>query len=79
MEGYLAFVAVVLIIAYVALAIYTIVKSDGVGQGIGTTIAFTAGGCVVIPVATFFATILCWGIVIVLVLAIIGFFGSLAG
>ncbi|MGN0437788.1 MAG: hypothetical protein ACI4F4_04635 [Lachnospiraceae bacterium] len=79
MEGFILFTTVVLVIAYMVFAICTIVKSDSFGKDIGTTLAFAVGGCVAIPVASFLATVLCWGIVVVIVLAVIGFIGSIFG
>lgn len=79
MDGLIMFVTVVLVIAYICFAIYTIVKCDTVKKGVGMTVAFSVGGCAVIQVATFLATVLCWAIVVVFVLAIIGLIGSIFG
>lgn len=79
MDGFIAFITVVLVIAYLAFAIYSIIKSDTTGKRVGSTVAFATGGFVAVPVASFLATVLCWGVVIVIVLAIIGFIGSICG
>lgn len=79
MDGFIAFITVVLVITYLAFAIYSIVKSDTTGKRVGSTVAFAAGGCVAIPVASFLATVLCWGVVVVIVLAVVGFIGSICG
>lgn len=79
MDGLIMFVTVVLVIAYISFAIYTIVRCDTVKKGVGITVAFSAGGCAVIPVASFLATVLCWGIVVVFVLTIIGLIASIFG
>lgn len=71
MEEFIMFMTVVLVIAYVGTAIFAIVTSDSIGKGIGTTVAFSIGGCVAIQIATFLATVLCWGVIVVIVLAIV--------
>ena len=62
----------ILIIAYLIFAIYSIVTSDSISEGIGLTLAFVAGSCVLFTVASFLATIVCWGTVILIILAIVG-------
>jgi len=71
MEGIIAVVAVILVVAYIGFAIWLICTRDSVGKSVGASIGCICGGFVIIPVAQVIATILCWGIVIIIVLAVI--------
>ena len=65
MEGFIFFVGVVLVLAYIC-------KRQTIGGSIGTAAAFLGGGLVVIPIAEAVATFVCWAIVICIALAVIG-------
>lgn len=53
MDGFIAVITVVLVVAYLAFAIYSIIESDTTGKRVGLTVAFAAGGCVSVTVASF--------------------------
>lgn len=72
MDGFILFVTAILILAYIAFAIWMICKRQTIAGSIGTAAAFLGGGLVIIPVAEAVATFLCWVIVIGIILAIIG-------
>lgn len=72
MEGFIFFVGVVLVLAYIGGAIWAICKRQTIGGSIGTAVAFLGGGLVVIPIAEAVATFVCWAIVICIALAVIG-------
>ena len=50
MDGFIAVITVVLVVAYLAFAIYSIIESDTTGKRVGLTVAFAAGGCVSVTV-----------------------------
>ena len=79
MDGFIAVITVVLVVAYLAFAIYSIIESDTTGKRVGLTVAFAAGGCVSVTVASFVAVVLFWGVVVVAILAIVGFICSICG
>ena len=72
MEGFIGVVAVLLIIAYIGVAIWVICKRQSIGESIAASVGFLCGGLIIIPVAEAVATFVCWAIVIAIVLAIIG-------
>lgn len=79
MEGFIGFVAVVLILIYIGVAIWVIYKRRTVAGSIGASVGFIGGGLVIIPVAEAVATFVCWAVVIMLVLAVIGAIGTIFG
>lgn len=72
MEGIIGVVTVVLIMAYIAVAIYVICKCRTIGGSVGASVGFACGGLVIIPIAEAIATFVCWVVVIGIVLCIIG-------
>ncbi len=72
MDGFIEFTAILLILAYLAVAIWGICTRKTLSASIGTSAAFLAGGVFIIPIAEAAASILCWIIVVCIVLAIIG-------
>ena len=72
MEGFIGVVAVLLIIAYIGVAIWVICKKQTVGGSVAVSAGFLCGGLIIIPVAEAVATFVCWVIVIAIILAIIG-------
>ncbi len=71
MEGIIAVVAIVLVLAYIGFAIWFICTRNSVGKSIGASVGCICGGFVIIPIAQVIATIVCWGIVVLIVLAIL--------
>lgn len=72
MEGVIGLVTVVLILAYIVLAIWVICKRRTIGGSVGASVGFACGGLVIIPIAEAIATFVCWVVVIGIVLCIIG-------
>ena len=72
MEGFIGVVAVLLIIAYIGVAIWVICKRQSIGESIVASAGFLCGVLIIIPVAEAVATFVCWAIAIAIVLAIIG-------
>lgn len=71
MESIIGVVAVGLVLAYIGFAIWFICTRQTVGKSIGASAACICGGFVVIPLAQVIAAIVCWGVLIILVLAIL--------
>ena len=72
MEGVISIVGVVLVIAYIGLAIWVICNRESIGGSIAASAGFLCGGLVIIPVAEAIATFVVWAVVITIALAIIG-------
>lgn len=72
MDGFISVVAVVLILAYIGFAIWTICKRCSVAGSVGASVGFLCGGAVIIPIAQTIATVICWIAVVALVLAVLG-------
>ncbi len=72
MEGIIGIVTVILILAYIGLAIWVICERESIGSSIGASLGFVCGGVVIIPIAEAIATFVCWAVVIGLALFIIG-------
>lgn len=72
MEGIIGIVTVMLILAYIGLAIWVICERESIGGSIGASLGFVCGGVVIIPIAEAIATFVCWAVVIGLALFIIG-------
>lgn len=72
MDGFIFFVGVILILAYIGIAIWVICKRKTIEGSIGTAVAFLGGGLVIIPIAEAVATLVCWAVVICIALAVIG-------
>lgn len=72
MEGIIGIVTVILILAYIGLAIWVICERESIGGSIGASLGFVCGGVVIIPIAEAIATFVCWAVVIGLALFIIG-------
>ena len=72
MEGVIGVVAVLLIIAYIGVAIWVICKRQTIGESVATSAGFLCGGLIIIPVAEAVATFVVWAVVIAVVLVIIG-------
>ena len=62
----------VLVIAYIITAVLTIFHRRTIKGCIGASACFLCGGFVIIPVAEFIATAVCWIIAIAFVLFIFG-------
>lgn len=72
MDGFIGFVAVILIVAYIVFAIWFIFRQTSKKASLGASAAVLAGGGVIIPLAIMVATVVCWIVVIGIILAIIG-------
>lgn len=72
MDGFIHITAIVLIIGYVAFAVWFICKRQSVWGSIGSSAGLLCGGVIIVPVAEAVASFICWGIVVAIVLAIIG-------
>lgn len=72
MEGIISVVGVVLVIAYISVAIWVICKRESIGGSIAASAGFLCGGFVIVPIAEAIATFVVWAVVIVIVLTIIG-------
>ncbi len=72
MDGVISVAAVLVIVAYVGLAIWVISKRQTVGSGVGASIGFALGSFVIMPVASMIASIIVWAFVIMFVLILIG-------
>lgn len=58
MEIIVGIIAVILVLAYVGLAIWVIVNRETIGGTIGTSVGFACGGLVIIPIAEAVATVI---------------------
>lgn len=72
MERFIGMMAIILILAYVSCAIWFICKRQTIGSSIGASVGFLCGGFVIIPIAEVISAFVCWSIVIVIFIAIIG-------
>lgn len=72
MDGFIEIATIVLILGYIAVAIWSICTRKTVTGSVGASAGFLCGGFVVIPIAEFIATIVCWILAIGLVLLILG-------
>lgn len=72
MDGVINVAAILLIVAYVGLAIWVITKRQTVGGSIGASVGFMLGGLVIVPVAGMIASLVVWAIIILFALALIG-------
>lgn len=72
MDGFIQFTTIVIIIAYVAFAVWFICKRQSLWASIGSAAGLICGGMVIVTVAEAIATFLCWLIVIAIGLWIIG-------
>ena len=66
------FATVVLIIAYIITAVLTICHRRTIEGCIGASAGFLCGGFVIVPIAEFIATAVCWIIAIAFVLFLFG-------
>lgn len=66
------FATVVLIIAYIITAVLTICHRRTIEGCIGTSAGFLCGGFVIVPIAEFIATTVCWIIAVAFVLFLFG-------
>ena len=71
MEQIIEIVVILLIVAYVGIAIWCICKRQTVGGSLGASAGFLCGGAVIIPVAEAVAILVCWGAVIVVIVGIL--------
>ena len=71
METAICVITVMLIVAYIGIAIYVICSTKTIKSTIGTSIGFICGGFVVIPIAQFIATILLYLVLGCIIIAII--------
>lgn len=77
MDVFIAVATVILIIAYIGVAIWAICKRQTVVGSVCTSVAFLVGSFVIISIAEAVASFICWAIVLCLAFAIIGaIFGS---
>jgi len=72
MEGIISAAGVVLVIAYIGLAIWVIFNRESVGGSIAVSAGFLCGGLVIVPIAEAIAAFVVWAVVIVIVLAVFG-------
>lgn len=63
---------IVLVLAYIATAIWVICQRRTIEGCIGASAGFLCGGFVIVPIAEFIATVVCWIIAIAFVLFIFG-------
>lgn len=66
------FATAVLIITYIIIAVLTICHRRTIRGCIGTSACFLCGGFVIVPVAEFIASAVCWSVVIAFVLFLFG-------
>lgn len=72
MDGFIFFAAVILILAYIGVAIWVICKRQTVAGSVGAAAAFMGGGFIIIPIVEAVATFICWTIVVCIGLSVIG-------
>ena len=72
MDGFIGIATIVLILGYIGVGIWVICKQNTLGGSISASAGFLCGGFVVIPIAEFIATVVCWILSIGLVLLILG-------
>ena len=76
MESFIGTVTVILLFAYVAVAIWVICKRQTILGCVATSAGFLFGGLIIVPVMEAIATFICWGIIITAVLAVVGAFSE---
>ncbi len=80
MDEFIKIIAIILIGIYVVVAIWVICERDSWKSSLGASLGFLAGGGIIIPIAYVAATIICYVLAGILILAIIcailGAFGS---
>ena len=74
MDGFIHVTAIALIIGYVAFAVWFICKRQTVLGSILSSVGLSFGALIIGPLAEAAAYIICWGIVAVIGLVIIGAF-----
>lgn len=72
MDGFIHVAAIALIIAYIAFSVWLICTRQTIWAGVGSSVGLLCVGLFIIPIAEAVATFLCWGILVVIVLMIIG-------
>lgn len=72
MEGLIRIAAAVLILAYTGCAVWAICRRRTIVGSIGASTVFLCGGIVIIPVAEAVAAFVCWTVVLVIGLAVLG-------
>ena len=72
MDKFISIVTVLLILAYIGFASWVIIKRKTIGGSIGASVGFLCGGFALIPIAGSIASFICWAVVVVLALIIIG-------
>lgn len=72
-EGFVKVVTVVLLLAYIGFAIWFICKRQTIKGGLWASAAFLCGGLAAVPLAEAMAVYVCWAIVIIVGLVILGF------
>ncbi len=77
MEKIINIAVIVLLIAYVGIAIWLVWERNTVLGSLGTAALFIGGGFVILPVVQAIASFVCWAVAIILALIVIGaVFGS---
>ena len=80
MDGFIKVVAIIVIAIYVVVAICVICECENWKSTLGASLGFLAGGGVIIPIAYFLATIICYLLLgIVIVTVFLGIIGALEG
>lgn len=72
MDGFIHIIAVALTMGYVAFAVWFICKRQTIWGSIGSSAGLLCGGVFVATVAEAVASFICWSIVVVIILVIIG-------
>ena len=72
MEDLIRIAAAVLILAYIGGAVWVICRRRTLAGSIGASTGFLCGGIVIIPVAEAIAAFICWTVVLVIGLAVLG-------
>ena len=72
MEGIVTFIAALMIIGYLVLAIWVVWTRKSMSASIGAAVGFFAGGIVIVQLATVVATI-------IVIFGVIAFIGALLG
>ena len=72
MEWVIGMLTAVLLIAYAGTAVWLISRQRTIGAAAGVSAGFLCGGFIVVPVAAAVATFICWAVMVMIVLAILG-------
>ena len=72
MDGFIHITTIVLIIGYAAFAVWFICERETIWGRIGTSAGLLCGSLIIVPAAEAIASLICWGIVVAIVFAIIG-------